>query len=233
MKVENSSKFENNIHYHFKNKALLKQALTHSSYANEQKINKTDDYERIEFLGDAVLELISSEFIYKLYPTMGEGEMTKLRSTYVCETALAYCARQLKLDRYIFLGKGEEITGGRSRDSILSDVCEAVIGAIYLDGGFDAAKNHIHTYILKDLEDKQLFFDSKTLLQEIIQGEGDESLHYVCVKEEGPDHDKKFFVEARLADETIIGMGTGKTKKAAEQQAAYKAIKNKSKNQDK
>jgi len=227
MRVENSSKFEEKIKYQFHNKALLKQALTHSSYANEQKINKVKDYERIEFLGDAVLELVSSEFLYILYPTMVEGEMTKLRSSYVCETALAYCARQMQLSNYIYLGKGEENTGGRDRDSILSDVCEAIIGAIYLDGGFAAAKKHIQNFILNDLEDKNLFFDSKTLLQEIIQSEGNESLHYVCVKEEGPDHDKKFYIEARIFDETVIGTGIGKTKKAAEQQAAYHAIKSK------
>lgn len=227
MNVVDQKILEDYMGYSFQNKTLLKQALTHSSFANEQKINRIKDYERIEFLGDAVLELVSSEFLYKLHPNMVEGEMTKLRSSYVCEPSLAYCARQMNLGDYIYLGKGEESTGGRERDSILSDVMEALIGAIYLDSGFEKAKEHIHSYVLKDLEDKQLFFDSKTLLQEMIQRDGNESLHYVCVKEEGPDHAKQFFVEARLAGEEVIGEGKGKTKKAAEQQAAYHVIKNK------
>lgn len=225
MNVKDQKKLEEYIGYSFIDKMLLRQALTHSSFANEQKINRIKDYERIEFLGDAVLELVSSEFLFKLHPNMVEGEMTKLRSSYVCEPSLAFCAREIGLGPYIYLGKGEEATGGRNRDSILSDVMEAVIGAIYLDGGFEAAKKHIHSFVLNDLEDKQLFSDSKTLLQEIIQSEGNEALHYVCVKEEGPDHNKQFFVEARLADEIVIGEGQGKTKKAAEQQAAYHAIK--------
>jgi ribonuclease-3 len=225
MNVKDQNKLEEYIGYSFIDKMLLRQALTHSSFANEQKINRIKDYERIEFLGDAVLELVSSEFLFKLHPNMVEGEMTKLRSSYVCEPSLAFCAREIDLGPYIYLGKGEEATGGRNRDSILSDVMEAVIGAIYLDGGFEAAKKHIHSFVLNDLEDKQLFSDSKTLLQEIIQSEGNEALHYVCVKEEGPDHNKQFFVEARLADEIVIGEGQGKTKKAAEQQAAYHAIK--------
>ncbi len=225
MKAINSSLLEEHISYHFKDPKILRQALTHSSFANEQKINRTKDYERIEFLGDAVLELISSEFIFQMHKDMVEGEMTKLRSSYVCEQALAYCARQIKLNQYIFLGKGEDITGGRERDSILADVMEALIGSIFLDGGFEEAKKFIYSFVLRDLEDKELFSDSKTLLQEIIQSQGDTSLNYVCVKEDGPDHDKVFYVEARIAGDVVIGEGNGRTKKAAEQQAAYHAIK--------
>ena len=160
---------EKKIGYQFRDKSLLKQALTHSSFANEQRINKLKDYERLEFLGDAVLELISSDFLFHENPQMPEGKLTKLRSSMVCEPALAYCARDIELGRYMLLGKGEEATGGRNRDSITSDVMEAVIGALYLDGGFDAAHDFIQRFILSDLENKILFYDSKTVLQEILQ----------------------------------------------------------------
>ncbi|WWR17229.1 ribonuclease III [Lachnospiraceae bacterium JLR.KK008] len=214
---------EERIGYRFRERRLLKQALTHSSYANEQKINKWDDYERLEFLGDAVLELISSDYLYRTNAQMPEGELTKLRSSMVCEPALAYCARDIELGTYIFLGKGEEATGGRRRESIVSDVLEAVIGAIYLDGGLVPAKNFIDRFVLSDLEDKQLFYDSKTILQEQVQKQGEGRLHYVLVEETGPEHDKLFRVEAMI-DEKKIGTGSGRTKKHAEQQAAYQAL---------
>lgn len=211
------------IGYTFSNPELLKQALTHSSFANEQRINRQKDYERLEFLGDAVLELVSSEFIFENNTSMPEGKMTKLRASMVCEPALAYCAREIDLGKFILLGKGEEATGGRNRDSITSDVMEAVIGAIYLDGGFEKAKAHIHKFILTDLENKILFLDSKTILQEEVQKKGNTTLRYELVGESGPDHDKQFEVDAILDDE-IIGHGIGHTKKAAEQQAAYEAL---------
>ncbi|MEG1848577.1 MAG: ribonuclease III [Lachnospiraceae bacterium] len=214
---------QDKIGYHFKDKVLLKQAMTHSSFANEQKIRKLLDYERLEFLGDAVLELISSEYFYTAYPDYPEGKLTKLRSSCVCEPALAYCAREIELSGYILLGKGEEATGGRERDSITSDVCEALIGAIYLDGGFTNAKEFILQFILSDLEHKQLFYDSKTILQEMIQCDNNGILQYHLISEEGPDHDKVFKVEA-MVGERRIGAGVGRTKKAAEQQAAYQAI---------
>lgn len=222
-RVERLQELEEKIGYEFSDKSLLVQALTHSSFANEQKINKAGDYERLEFLGDAVLELISSHFFYVNNEHMTEGQMTKLRSSMVCEPALAYCARDLSLSDYILLGKGEEATGGRKRDSIISDVFEAVIGAIYLDGGFEVARKFVHTYVLSDLENKQLFYDSKTILQEQVQQKGEGLLHYELLAEEGPDHDKKFTVEAKI-DKLTIGKGIGKTKKAAEQQAAYQAL---------
>lgn len=153
---------------------------------------------------------------------MAEGQLTKLRSSMVCEPALAFCARDIELGKYILLGKGEEATGGRERDSITSDVMEAVIGAVYLDGGFEEAEKFILKYILSDLENKKLFYDSKTILQERVQKDGRE-LHYVLVEESGPDHDKLFTVEAVIGDETV-GSGTGRTKKSAEQQAAYAVL---------
>lgn len=214
---------EQKIQYSFRNKQLLRQALTHSSCANEQKINKSEDYERLEFLGDAVLELVSSDYIYRQHPDMSEGKMTKYRSSIVCEPALAFCARELGLEQYIRLGKGEEATGGRQRDSIISDVMEAVIGAVYLDSGIDEAKEFIYRFVLSDLEHKQLFYDAKTILQEEVQKEGKGTLRYELVHEEGPEHDKTFVVEAMI-DDVKVGSGTGHSKKTAEQQAAYEAL---------
>lgn len=211
------------IGYQFQEEALLKQALTHSSFANEQKINKLKNYERLEFLGDAVLELVSSEFLYNENVDMPEGQLTRLRASMVCEPALAYCARDISLNSYILLGKGEEATGGRTRDSIISDVMEAVIGAIFLDGGIENAKKFIYRFVLSDLENKILFLDSKTLLQEEIQKKNTAQLRYELVEETGPDHDKQFYVEAYLNNQ-LIGCGVGRTKKSAEQQAAYEAL---------
>lgn len=214
---------EERIGYSFQEKSLLRHALTHSSYANEKRMKKAANNERLEFLGDAVLELVSSEFIFKNQPQMPEGEMTKLRASLVCEPTLAFCAREIALGDYLLLGKGEEGTGGRERDSILSDAMEAVIGAIYLDGGFTNAKEFVIRFILSDMDKKKLFFDSKTILQEIVQSRSRESLIYELVKEEGPDHNKKFTVEARLGA-VKLSEGSGRTKKGAEQQAAYRAI---------
>lgn len=214
---------QDKIGYRFQNTELLKQALTHSSFANEQKINKLKDYERLEFLGDAVLELVSSEFLFRENPQMPEGQLTKLRASMVCEPALAYCAKDIDLGSYILLGRGEEYTGGRYRSSITSDVMEAIIGAIFLDGGIENAKKHIYRFILSDLENKILFLDSKTILQEEIQKKKDAQLRYELIGESGPDHNKQFTVDAYLND-VLIGSGTGRTKKAAEHQAAYEAL---------
>lgn len=217
------TELEQKIGYRFQNRALLKQALTHSSFANEQKINKLADYERLEFLGDAVLELVSSEFLFRENPQLTEGKLTKLRSSMVCEPALAYCARDLELGQYMLLGKGEEATGGRKRESITSDAMEAMIGAIYLDGGFQEAHDFIHRFILSDLENKILFYDAKTVLQEMVQAMPEEEFRYQLIGESGPDHDKEFLVEALLNGKKV-GAGKGRTKKSAEQQAAYEAI---------
>ena len=214
---------EERIGYRFQNIRLLKQALTHSSFTNEQRINKQKHYERLEFLGDAVLEMVSSEFLFKTHPEMPEGELTKLRASMVCEPSLAFCARDLELGKFILLGKGEESTGGRKRESITSDVMEAVIGAIFLDGGIECAKAFINRFILSDLEDKQLFYDSKTNLQELVQGTLKKEIHYEPAGEFGPEHDKTFMVEVYVGEEKI-GTGEGRTKKAAEQKAAYEAL---------
>lgn len=215
---------EERAEYVFQDKALLFQAMTHSSFANEHKYERTKDNERLEFLGDAVLEIISSEFLFLNYPKMPEGDLTKLRASIVCEPTLAVCARELGIDKYLLLGKGEEHTGGRNRDSIVSDAMEALIGAIYLDGGFANAKEFVQRFILNDIENKQLFYDSKTTLQEIVQGRYEEDVRYVLLREEGPDHNKSFYMQALLG-EKVLGEGCGHTKKAAEQQAAYCAIK--------
>lgn len=214
---------EEKIGYQFQNIGLLKQALTHSSFNNEQRINKNGDYERLEFLGDAVLELVSSEYLFSTYPKLSEGELTKLRASLVCEQALAFCARDLEVGKYLRLGKGEEMTGGRERESIIADVCEAIIGAIYLDGGMECAKKHICRFVLSDLEDKQLFYDSKSNLQELVQGKLKKEISYQLLSEEGPEHNKLFKVSVMIGNETY-GTGSGKTKKAAEQQAAYSAL---------
>lgn len=223
MVQRNLEELENKIGYNFKDKQLFRQALTHSSFANEQKINKYNDYERLEFLGDAVLELVSSEFLFHENMLMQEGELTKFRASIVCESALAYCAREFGLEEYILLGKGEEMTGGRNRDSIISDVMEAIIGAIYLDSGMEMAADYIHRFVLSDLEHKQLFYDAKTILQELVQRDNKGTLNYALISEKGPDHDKVFIVDVKI-DEKTIGSGAGKTKKAAEQKAAYEAL---------
>lgn len=216
--------FEEVIGYHFNNQGLLRQALTHSSYANERHMKKHSDNERLEFLGDAVLEVTSSEFLYQKYPDYSEGELTKLRASLVCEPTLAFCTRAIDLGKYLYLGKGEDLTGGRNRKSILSDALEAVIGAIFLDGGFANAKEFIDRFIMKDIEHKKLFYDSKTILQEIVQRDfKEEEIQYVIIGEEGPDHAKRFVVEVRIGEKKA-GTGKGSTKKAAEQEAAYRAI---------
>lgn len=215
--------FEEKIGYQYQDQSLLTQALTHSSYANERHLGKQADNERLEFLGDAVLEIVTSEFLFHRYPKHPEGELTRLRASMVCEPTLAFCTRELELGKYLLLGKGEEQTGGRERKSILSDALEAVIGSIYLDGGFANAKEFIFRFVLNDIEHKQLFYDSKTILQELVQGNFSQELHYHLLSEEGPDHDKKFVVEARIGTD-VYGQGVGRTKKGAEQEAAYHTL---------
>ena len=218
-----TSALEERIGYHFHNTYLLECALTHTSYANEQKIRRYEDYERLEFLGDAVLEMVSSDFLYHEYPDRREGELTKLRASLVCEPALAYCARDLELDQYIRLGKGEENGGGRQKDSIVSDVCEAVIGAMYLDsGGVDAPRQFILHFILSDLEGKLLFYDAKSILQEVCQKNGKE-LSYVILDEKGPSHMPTYLAAVLIGGEQA-GTGSGRSKKTAEQNAAYQAL---------
>ena len=219
----NQAELEKKIGYTFKQKELCTNALMHSSYTNEKRLEKWQCNERLEFLGDAVLEVVSSEYLFHEHPTEPEGKLTKMRASMVCEPALAFCAREIDLGDYLLLGKGEEATGGRQRPSVTSDAMEALIGAIYLDGGFTNAKEFIHRFILTDLENKKLFYDSKTILQEIVQADMEEGISYHLIKEEGPDHNKSFTVEVKIG-ETVYGTGSGRTKKAAEQEAAYKAI---------
>ncbi len=214
---------EERISYRFQDKELLSRALIHSSYANEHRLDHSRCNERLEFLGDAVLEIVTSDFLYRKYEQLPEGDLTKIRASIVCEPTLAYCAGEIRLGEYLYLGRGEDATGGRNRNSVVSDAMEALIGAIYLDGGFANAKEFIHHFVLNDIEHKQLFYDSKTILQEIVQSAQSEPLTYEVVKEEGPDHNKSFEVRALLGEQEI-GRGRGRTKKAAEQVAAYNGI---------
>lgn len=221
---KNIEELEQKIGYKFQDKNLLKKAMLHSSYANEKQLPKSECNERLEFLGDAVLELVSSEFLFFSNEEMPEGELTKARASMVCEPSLAFCAREIDLGEYLILGKGEEATGGRKRDSLTSDALEALIGAIYIDGGFANAKEFVEKFILTDIEHKKLFYDSKTILQEIVQRDfKEEEIQYVIIGEEGPDHAKRFVVEVRIGEKKA-GTGKGSTKKAAEQEAAYRAI---------
>ena len=215
---------EKNLNYKFKNIQLLKNALIHSSYANENRGNIHSN-ERLEFLGDSVLSIIVSEHIYNRFPNMPEGELTRLRASLVCEKSLCAFSRELGIGDYLKLGKGEDKNGGRERDSILADAFEAVLAAIYLDGGMEAAKKHIMNTVLHDIKhhDDDTFKDYKTTLQEIIQRNPEESVTYILIDESGPDHDKRFTDEVHL-NSNVIGTGTGKNKKQAEQMAAKQAL---------
>lgn len=215
--------FQDRIGYTFGDIELLKLALTHSSYGNELYHDKLHNNERLEFLGDAVLEVTVSEYIFERYSTEPEGELTKLRASMVCEPTLALCAREIGLNDMIYLGKGEEQTGGRFRDSIISDAFEAVLGAIYRDGGIECARKFVLEHVLNDVDHKKLFVDSKSILQEKVQADGFPSPEYELIGESGPDHCKEFTVRVIVGGKTV-GEGRGRTKKAAEQQAAYNAI---------
>ena len=215
---------EKNLGYTFKNKKLLENALSHSSYANETK-GGLGSNERLEFLGDSVLGFVVADYLYKNFKSMPEGELTKLRASLVCEKSLCGFSRELDLGSFLKLGRGEEKGGGRERDSILADALEAVLAAMYLDGGMNVARAHVMRFILKELEhtDDEGFKDYKTVLQEIIQRNPEESVSYFLVNEKGPDHNKEFEVEVRL-NSNVIGKGCGRSKKAAEQMAAKQAL---------
>ena len=214
--------FQNNLGYHFKNPALFARALTHSSYANERHVD-TGDNERLEFLGDSVLGFITAEYLFANHRDFPEGELTKLRAYAVCEKSLFSYAEEIELGNYLKLGKGEERTGGRTRPSVLSDAFEAVIAAIYLDGGMDEAKKFVLRFVVPYVEAKPTFKDYKTMLQEVVQKNQGETLEYVLVSETGPDHDKCFTVEVHL-NSNVIGRGVGGSKKKAEQNAAKEAL---------
>ena len=213
---------EDKIGYEFKDKELLLTALTHSSYRNEPDGKKRDDYERQEFLGDAVLEVVTSEFLYHHYPDMREGEMTKLRASLVCEQTLAEDAKKIDLSDFILLGRGEDRQNSRYKDSIVSDVLEAIIGGIFLDSGLDEARQFIVRFVLDDIEHKKLFVDSKSRLQDEIQARG-WSLEYVLVGEKGPEH-MKCFTMAAMINGTEYARADGSSKKGAEQKAAYECL---------
>lgn len=216
-----------NIDYSFNNVNLLNSSLTHSSYANENKMKSYENNERLEFLGDVVVSLTVSEYLYHRFAEFPEGDLTKRRATVVCESSLAFAARKIKLGDYLLLGKGEEATGGRNRDSILADAFEALTGAIYLDGGLGAAKKFLidmfEEEVIYAISKGSLFIDYKTYLQETLQKNTKSKIEYVVEKEIGPDHNKKFYMNV-IVENKIIGKGIGRNKKEAEQMAAKQAL---------
>ena len=210
--------------YRFKNIALLQNALTHSSYANERWHNSLKSNERLEFLGDSILGMVVAEYLYRNFPERPEGELTRMRADMVCEQALAAVANRIGLGSHLLLGNGEEQGGGRNRNSILADAVESVIAASFLDGGMEAARSFINRFILVDVPVTKLHnADYKTALQELIQQKKNQALSYVLVGQSGPDHDKEFQVEVSLNDQ-VIGKGIGSSKKRAEQDAARAAL---------
>ncbi|MBR4627719.1 MAG: ribonuclease III [Ruminococcus sp.] len=221
--MDNIDRLQEVIGYTFKKPELLRQALAHSSYANEKKLSSGSN-ERLEFLGDSVLSIVVSDYLYKNL-NVAEGELTKLRASLVCEKSLHIFAQKINLGDFLLLGKGEENTGGRERPSILADAFEAVIAAIYLDGGMEPAAKHILRFMPDDLRHagKPAFSDHKTVLQEIVQKNPEEKVEYVLIGEEGPDHNKRFVVEVCLNGQ-VIGKGKGRSKKEAEQLAAKEAL---------
>lgn len=220
--INNIESLEKKIEYTFTNKDLLIEALTHSSYSNEGKSKKNN--ERMEFLGDAVLGIVSAKYLYEKFPDLPEGKLSKIRSSLVCTSSLSNFARELELGSYLLLGKGEKNSGGADRDSILENAFEALIAAIYLDGGMVPARKHILRFLARDVEEHQVSFrDFKTTLQEVIQQNKDETLNYVITGESGPDHNKTFEAEVHL-NSNVVGKGIGRTKKQAEQEAAKQAL---------
>lgn len=216
----------NRINYEFHNMELLSHALTHSSYINDMRLEYEANNERLEFLGDAMLDAIISNYLYRRLHTEQEGQLSKLRALIVCENSLFKCAQKLDLGQHIRLGKGEEKTGGRTRPSILADAMEALIGAIYLDGGMEA----VTTFVLQNLEETieqalagKLYSDYKTALQEKVQIQGEKDIRYEIDREEGPDHNKTFYITLRI-DGQAVGAGSGRNKKEAEQHAAKLAM---------
>ena len=217
---------EEKIGYVFKNKQYLQTALIHSSYANESK-NKIQSNERQEFLGDTILGLIVSNYLFNRFPQYSEGELTRMRSFLVCEKALYGFAQKINLNDYILLGKGERSVHGSERPSIMADTFEAIIAAIYLDGGIDFATQFVLPFVEEMLKNNKnaMFEDYKTILQEVIQQNPEEHLEYILAKESGPDHNKKFTINVCLNTKSVVlGSGTGKSKKEAEQQAAKKVL---------
>ncbi len=216
---------ESRIGYRFRDARLLETAMTHSSYANERHAADVVSYERLEFLGDSILGLTTAEYLYDHTPVLPEGRMTRLRAELVCEASLHKTALALGLGEFMRLGRGEELTGGRERASILADMVEAVIAAIYLDGGMDEAKKFIMRHVLSDAEigEDHPSADYKTALQEFVQRRGEVQIRYELVGESGPDHNKSFTFSVSVDGKTV-GEGSGRTKKEAEQMAACRAL---------
>ncbi len=218
------TKLEQGLGYTFRNKALLENALTHSSYANENRERHLPDNERLEFLGDSILGFVVAEYLYRNFPDKPEGELTRIRADLVCERNLAEAAATIELGSYLLLGHGEEQGGGRKRDSIVSDAMESVIAASFMDGGFAAAREIIDRLILSNIpKGRPRNFDYKTAFQELVQRKKDQQIHYELTGESGPDHDKHFEVEV-LLNGRAVGRGVGSSKKRAEQAAAEAAI---------
>ena len=218
------TKLEQGLGYTFRNKALLENALTHSSYANENRERHLPDNERLEFLGDSILGFVVAEYLYRNFPDKPEGELTRIRADLVGERNLAEAAATIELGSYLLLGHGEEQGGGRKRDSIVSDAMESVIAASFMDGGFAAAKEIIDQLILSNIpKGRPRNFDYKTAFQELVQRKKDQQIHYELTGESGPDHDKHFEVEV-LLNGKAVGHGVGSSKKRAEQAAAEAAI---------
>lgn len=212
------------IGYEFQNQALLENALSHSSYANERFHNSLMSNERLEFLGDSILGMMVADHLYRNFPDRPEGELTRMRADMVCERSLAVIANQLELGKYLMLGHGEEQGGGRERSSILADAVESVIAACYLDGGYEAALGFVKKFVLSDIPVAKFHnVDYKTVLQEKIQQKRNQTLSYHLVGEEGPDHDKRFLTEVRLNGK-LLGTGSGSSKKRSEQDAARIAL---------
>ena len=221
-----NSKLEQLIDYEFCDKSLLLQALTHSSYANEKTGDASNGNERLEFLGDAVLETVISYYLFEKYTEKSEGELTKMRASLVCERSLGAAAKRIGLGNYMLLGRGEESGGGRKHVPILADCVEAVIGASYIDGSFAAASRVVYAFLRESIEDAAngiYFKDSKTQLQEVLQKSGSCNISYRISGEEGPDHAKSFTAEV-YADGKLLGEGRGKSKKEAESAAAEDAL---------
>ena len=216
--------FEDVISYRFNNKSLLETALTHSSFVNENRKYATEDYQRLEFLGDSVLGFLTAEYLYSK-ENITEGIMTRMRSELVSEKALYEVAKAIDLGKYIRIGKGEEHMGGRERPSVLSDIVESVTAAIYLDSGMDAAKDFVMRFVLNDVHmaSAEVSDDYKSALQELIQHDPSNILSYELIEEKGPDHSKTFTFAALLNGE-VVGTGSGSTKKSAEQAAARNAL---------
>ncbi|MDR0914263.1 MAG: ribonuclease III [Oscillospiraceae bacterium] len=224
--VKNLKEFEEIIGYTFADKSLITEALTHSSYSNETKTSKLNCNERMEFLGDSVLSIVVSVYLFKRFKNVPEGQLTKTRASLVCEKTLFAFAKKINLGDYLLLSRGERQTGGAGRPSILSDAFEAVIAAIFLDGGIKQAEKFILSFVEEELNGKKqasAFNDYKTTLQEIVQKNPGESLEYVMVGQSGPDHNKHFEAEVHL-NSNCIGQGGGRSKKEAEQAAAKKAL---------